>query len=157
MSRFREEMNAIPRGAWAVAGFAYVALTICLFLITSTVMPPFTYWPGMLKALFLFGIPLFLFFYIMLIGYVYQDARRRGMRHVMWTLLVIFIPNTIGFILYFILRDPVLQGCTQCGADIRAGFTYCPKCGAPRAQTCLQCRRQVEPGWTHCAHCGTKL
>ncbi|MGA7226575.1 MAG: PLDc N-terminal domain-containing protein, partial [Candidatus Acidiferrales bacterium] len=49
--------------------------------------------------------------WILMIGYVYGDAKRRGMRHVMWTLLAIFIPDMIGVILYFILRDPLMNKC----------------------------------------------
>ncbi len=52
------------------------------------------------------GMPLFVL--VLLIGYVYADAKRRGMRYVMWTLLAIFIPNAIGIILYFVMRDPLL-------------------------------------------------
>ena len=34
--------------------------------------------------------PIFLFVLVVLIGYVNGDAKRRGMRHVLWTLLAIF-------------------------------------------------------------------
>jgi hypothetical protein len=154
MSRFSEETKLISGGIWALAGIVYVAMTACLLFVVSRPSSDFGDWPGFLFA---FGVPAVLFFYVLFIGYVYRDAQRRGMRHIMWTLLVIFIPNAIGFILYFIFRDPILQGCPRCGADVRAGFAYCPKCGAQRAQTCPQCRRQVEPSWTHCAQCGTQL
>ena len=157
MSRLREETNMISTGIWTLAGIVYLAMTACLFLIVSRSASNFEYWPTFVKVLFLFGIPVLLFFYVVFVGYVYRDAQRRGMRHVMWTLLVMFIPNMIGFILYFILRDPILQGCRQCGAGYPYGFRLLPKCGAPRAQTCPQCRRQVEPDWTHCAQCGAKL
>ena len=52
-------------------------------------------------------LPMFLAGYTLLIGYIYGDARRRGMRYVMWTLLAIFLFNGIGIILYFILREPL--------------------------------------------------
>jgi hypothetical protein len=61
------------------------------------------------------GIPPFLLVFVLLIGYVNGDARRRGMRYVLWTLLAIFIPNAIGIILYFVLRDPLMRVCQQCG------------------------------------------
>ena len=53
--------------------------------------------------------------YALLIAYVYGDARRRGMRYVMWTLLAIFLFNGIGIILYFILREPLMVYCSRCG------------------------------------------
>ncbi|HLY19658.1 MAG TPA: zinc ribbon domain-containing protein, partial [Bryobacteraceae bacterium] len=75
----------------------------------------------------------------------------------LWTLLAIFIPNAIGIILYFVLRDPLLAHCTHCGAEARQGFAFCPRCGAPLAAACPQCRRAVEPGWSHCVNCGATL
>ena len=72
----------------------------------------------------LFVLPVFLMsltgaamlgIYALLVGYVYGDARRRGMNQVLWTLLAIFIPSAIGVILYFILRDPVPVPCPRCG------------------------------------------
>jgi hypothetical protein len=56
---------------------------------------------------------------VLLNGYVYADAKRRGMRYVMWTWPAILIPNAIGVILYFVLRDPLLVNCTQWGAQVQ--------------------------------------
>ena len=47
--------------------------------------------------------------YLLLIGYVNQDAKRRDMGQVLWTLLVIFVPNGLGFLAYFLLRKPLVQ------------------------------------------------
>jgi Double zinc ribbon/Phospholipase_D-nuclease N-terminal len=95
--------------------------------------------------------------YVALACYIYGDARRRGMPHVMWTLLAIFIPSGIGIILYFILRQPLLIYCSQCGASMQLGLAYCPQCGRGLAPACPQCRRVSQPGWTHCGWCGSKL
>jgi predicted amidophosphoribosyltransferase len=94
---------------------------------------------------------------VLLVGYVYSDAKRRGMRYVLWTWLAALIPNAIGIILYFVLREPLLVNCTHCGAQARPGFTFCPKCGGSLSPACPQCRRAVEPGWTHCVQCGASL
>jgi hypothetical protein len=110
---------------------------------------------GKLAMSVLPGIPIFIL--VLLIGYVYADAKRRGMRYVMWTWLATLIPNAIGIILYFVLRDPLFVNCTQCGAQVRPGFAFCPKCGGSLALACPQCRGAVEQGWTHCAHCGASL
>jgi hypothetical protein len=79
------------------------------------------------------------------------------MRYVMWTLLAFFIPNAIGFILYFILRDPMQQGCPHCGTSVSHGFAFCPKCGGALAPACPQCRVAVQPEWSHCTKCGAGL
>lgn len=95
--------------------------------------------------------------YGLLVSYVYGDARRRGMRHVLWTLVAAFVPNALGLIAYFILREPLLQPCGSCGATARRDFAFCPQCGSPLPRVCPSCRRPVELAWTHCAHCGKKL
>ena len=94
---------------------------------------------------------------MLLVGYVFGDARRRGMNHVLWTLLAIFIPNAIGVILYFILRDPIPVPCPSCGALARKGHAYCAGCGTAVRVACPQCRQPVEPGWRNCARCGAGL
>jgi RNA polymerase subunit RPABC4/transcription elongation factor Spt4 len=86
-----------------------------------------------------------------------RDAKRRGMRYVMWTLLAIFIPDAIGIILYFILRDPLPKPCTGCGAAVKPGFTYCPKCGTEVRPACSSCGKAIEPDWLNCAYCGKKI
>ncbi len=98
-----------------------------------------------------------MFTYGFLVSYVYGDAQRRGMRQVLWTLIAFFVPNALGFIAYFILRDPLLQPCAACGATARRDFAFCPQCGSPQPRVCPSCRRPVEPIWPHCAHCGQKL
>ena len=97
------------------------------------------------------------FVYMLLIGFVYADSRRRGMRHVMWTLLAIFIPNTIGIILYFIMRDPMPTPCPKCNKLSAASFTFCPLCGTELMRTCKVCHKKLGPGWSNCAYCGTSL
>jgi RNA polymerase subunit RPABC4/transcription elongation factor Spt4 len=95
--------------------------------------------------------------YVLLIGFVYVDAKRRGMRYVMWTLLAIFIPNTIGIILYFVMRDPMPTPCPKCSRLSAQSFTFCPSCGAELMRTCKACHKKLGPGWSNCAYCGTSL
>jgi RNA polymerase subunit RPABC4/transcription elongation factor Spt4 len=94
---------------------------------------------------------------ILLVGYVYADSKRRGMRYVMWTWLAALVPDGIGIILYFVLRDPMPKACPQCSTAVPAKFMFCPHCGAAMQPTCSNCGRGVEPGWGNCPHCGTKL
>jgi len=63
------------------------------------------------------------------LGYVYADARRRGMPPILWTLIVAFIPNLLGFLLYFALRRPIALPCPHCGQPITAGQRFCSWCG----------------------------
>ena len=47
--------------------------------------------------------------FVLLAGYVYADAARRGMPPIPWTALAVLIPNGVGFVLYFLLRKPILH------------------------------------------------
>jgi hypothetical protein len=94
---------------------------------------------------------------VLFYGYIYADAKRRGMRAGMWTLLAAFIPYLIGVILYFLLRDPLPAPCPKCGQFARGSFTFCPNCGCELLRVCRVCRKKLEPGWANCAYCGTPL
>jgi RNA polymerase subunit RPABC4/transcription elongation factor Spt4 len=97
---------------------------------------------------------LFVFSYGFLVSYVYGDAKRRGMRALVWAVVAALVPNALGFIAYFLLREPLLKPCGACGVLARRDLAFCPQCGSPLAQVCPSCRRAVEPAWKHCAHCG---
>src|SRR5262249_55726875 len=114
-------------------------------------------WPSPGRWMFVSGMPLILAIYVVLVGYVNADARRRGMRYVMWTLLAIFVPNALGIILYFVIRDPLMIPCPSCSAQIRPGFAFCPSCGTAMAHACPGCRRPVDAHWAHCVACGAKI
>ena len=154
MTLFFRELRIVPRVVWPIA-LLITGISIWFFLFRprSPGMPGLT---RLETAFFLWGA-LFLFAWVVLIGYIFADARRRGMRHVMWTLLTIFIPYFIGAILYFVLRDPLLVACPKCGARGRSIFVFCPHCGSELALSCPACKRAVEPGWHLCAYCGTQL
>jgi hypothetical protein len=161
MSRFEQEWAIVPDGArWTavLVCLAVAALMGAIFLVPGFAERDATA-IAMLGPIFLASLlgVAFLGAYVLLVGYVYGDARRRGMNHVLWTLLAIFIPNAIGIILYFILRDPVAVPCPGCGTPAKKGHAYCAGCGAPVRAACPSCRQPVEPGWRNCARCGASL
>jgi hypothetical protein len=161
MSRFDQEWVLVPSGArWtaALVALAFVALMAAIFLA-----PPLA--GGDPKALLVLS-PIFLLtllgavpitLYVLLLGYVWGDARRRGMNHVLWTLLALFIPWAVGLILYFMLRDPVQASCPSCATPARKGHAYCACCGTAVRAACPHCRQPVEAGWRNCASCGHAL
>jgi len=95
--------------------------------------------------------------YLLLLGYVNQDAKRRDMGQLLWTLLVIFIPNGIGFLAYFLLRKPIIERCPQCGERVEKGFHYCTKCGCALTPACPHCGQTVQREYTCCPSCGKAL
>jgi hypothetical protein len=157
MSRFREELRIIPRTAWFLALVVYFCSATLVFKYGILRDPGFRSWPLLGKIAFPYGIFLLVFALILLIGYVYADAKRRKMRYIMWTWLAILIPDAIGIILYFLLRDPLPLPCPSCRAEVAAKFTFCPHCGMALKPTCPQCGKAVEPRWANCPECGAKL
>jgi len=157
MSKFAENLGVIPRAAKLTASIISLGLAALVLYLCS--YPPPGSKPLPRAAMVFLPILAFAiqFAFIMFIGYVYGDAKRRGMRYVMWTLLAIFVPYMIGIILYFSLRDPLPSTCPKCSASVLSRLTFCPSCGTTVKPVCPQCGKQVETGWHNCGHCGAKL
>jgi uncharacterized membrane protein (UPF0136 family) len=68
--------------------------------------------------------------WVLCLGYVYADARRRAMPAVLWTLLAALVPNLLGFLFYFALRKPAASPCRRCGRLIETGQRFCAWCGS---------------------------
>jgi len=161
MTRFEQEWGLVPTAARWIAALVFLAfggLMASIFILPLLVEHAYEGLP--------FVIPLFLMsligavalaVFVLLVGYIFADARRRGMNHVLWTLLAVFIPSGVGIILYFILRDPVPVPCPSCGAPARKGHAYCASCGTAVRASCPQCRQPLEPGWRNCVRCGAPL
>ena len=148
-----QRTQVIPPLTWGIAALVFLALFTLMTWLTgqgSGAPLPIRIIVPIIPSFLMAG-------WTVLLGYVYGDARRRGMRYVMWTLLALFIPNGIGAILYFILREPMPSYCSKCGASAKAGHAFCPVCGANVLPACAQCHRAGQPGWSHCAWCGAKL
>jgi hypothetical protein len=95
--------------------------------------------------------------YSVLIGYINQDAGRRGMSRLLWTLLAVFVPNALGIVLYFVLRKPRIPHCPQCDAEVEPGFSFCPRCRTRLKPICPHCQRSIELGDKFCPYCGGAL
>jgi len=159
-----EEWGRIPTLAKVLAALLPIC-AIAFFLVVRSMTPRGV--PGIgergptIFQLFLFVVPLLagvLFaLWILLVGYVYADAGRRGMRRFLWMLVVIFVPNALGFILYFLLRQPVGAQCPGCGQILSDDVAYCPQCGTQVAQSCPKCARPIKMSDRFCSACGENL
>jgi hypothetical protein len=76
--------------------------------------------------------------YVLLAGYVYADASRRGMPAIAWTALTVLVPNAIGFVLYFLLRKPIVYPCPNCGSGVAQDAAFCSRCGQSQLNTEVQ-------------------
>src|SRR5262249_37069916 len=151
----RRELSVIPTWALVLAAIMFICMPV--FLFTVVWQNTFNRPPAPIQVV-LSVLPGFIMaFLVLMIGYVNQDAGRRGMSRTLWTLLVIFIPNAIGFILYFLLRSPIRITCPKCEAVVDPRVNYCPRCRYSFHPTCPQCRSSVKPGDTFCANCGAQI
>jgi hypothetical protein len=150
-----EEVRTIPWWAivLAIAFFAGMQVLFHLLLVGPEHKPP------PLAARIVLGVLAgsVLAFFVLLIGYVNVDAGRRGMSRALWTVIVIFVPNAIGFILYFVLRHPLMMVCPQCATRVNTRFNFCPSCSYALHPTCSRCKSPIRAGDSFCPICGLAL
>ena len=147
-------MKIIPPWAITLAAIAFVAAQIFFNLMAARQAGAPPAWARVLLGL---ALGVVVGCYLLLIGYVNRDAGRRAMSPLLWTIVAVFIPNGLGILLYFILRQP-LPGGAGANANSHAGaFNSCPRCGYIMNPGCPQCQRTVSPGDSYCRYCGTSL
>jgi RNA polymerase subunit RPABC4/transcription elongation factor Spt4 len=147
------EIKIVPLWAWILAAVVFVGAQVAFNMLFAGLDDPKAWVRvpmGFLAGTILGG-------YLLLIGYVSRDARRRGMSSLLWTLVAILIPNGLGIILYFILRQPLHKTCPQCGNSVQTGFNFCPRCSRVLSPSCPQCQRVVGGNDVYCPYCGTSL
>lgn len=156
MSTDTRARTEIPRAAWVIA------VTLAVLLAVAMWYGPFQFerelqeWPLELKVLMIVLPALFTGGYALLVGFIYNDAKRRSMRHVMWAWLAM-VPYFLGVITYFILRDPLPTPCPKCRYEVPRSYIFCPACGAAVHPSCKGCARQLEESWSNCPHCGARV
>lgn len=101
----RPGTRALANGTTTLAALIFVTIPFVFLTVVSG------FQPGGLEWFFRIVFPIvpatILAFLVRMIGYVNRDAGRRGMNRLAWTLIVIFVPNAIGFIIYFLMRNPL--------------------------------------------------
>ena len=90
--------------------------------------------------------------------YVYQDAKKRGMNPLLWTLVSLLVPALIGFVIYLLARvGHSDERCPNCQTAVKDTYVVCPCCGAKLKPTCPTCAQPVEIGWKVCPYCAQPL
>lgn len=153
MSFMSERLRIIPRAAWIVGCLLTVALVLPLWLGPMRTDREMQAWPFLARVGLFAVVPVIIMAYSLLVGFVYADAKRRQMRHVMWTWLAL-VPYFLGVVLYFVMRDPLPTPCPQCGRDVPHAFAFCPGCGTAVHPTCAQCGKLLRHEWANCPYCG---
>lgn len=126
----RNFWNIVPRPVRKSA-FFIVGLVVLLGLIAGLVYGPSKGQPLLplagIGGGFIFGSLAAI--WVLCLGYVFADARRRAMPPIPWTLLAALVPNLLGFLFYFALRRPLLRPCPRCAQPVYTGQRYCAACG----------------------------
>jgi ABC-type Fe3+ transport system permease subunit len=169
--RFWDEFRIIPRWLMALVFVLFLAAEVIAYIVNThaslnggEMFPPELKGEPLLASLALSGIVALVSFFmatmIFMIAYVNRDAARRGMNSFLWTLLVLVLtPSSliIGFVIYFLMREPLPYPCPQCSASVSARFNFCPNCKCNLQPLCPQCKREVAELDKFCPFCGTDL
>ena len=172
-STFREELRIIPRWLmWTCVALYVLALIIGIGVNVHNFKTGGPTFPGdadfphdaALSTLALAGVitlcGLTFSAFLLMLGYVYRDAKRRGMHAGLWTLLVLILSPAyllIGLIIYLLVREPLPYACPQCATTVNARFNFCPNCKYNLHPACPQCQREVSDHDKFCPYCATAL
>lgn len=148
------EIQIVPAWAWILAAIGFICMQ---FVFNVTVAHQHDAPPAWARPLLGLLMGLLIAAYCLFVGYVNRDAKRRGMPRLLWTLVAAFIPNALGIILYFVLRQPLGSACPQCGYGVQKEFNFCPRCNYKLSPSCPQCQRLVGVSDVYCPYCGTTL
>jgi len=169
-SKFTEELRIIPR--WLVWTCVTVYILALLFGILGNLyamktgegaFPELRNQPA-LSSLALAGaitaVAISLSATLFMFGYVYRDAKRRGMNAALWTIVVLILSpgyGVLGLIIYLLIREPLPYPCPQCATSVSARFNFCPNCKTNLHPACTRCQREVNDTDKFCPYCGNDL
>jgi RNA polymerase subunit RPABC4/transcription elongation factor Spt4 len=148
------EIKIVPAWAWVLAGMGFIGTQLAFHIVLARQPNAPPAWARPLLGLVL---GLLVGCYLLFMGYINRDAKRRGMSPILWTIVAVFIPNALGILLYFVLRQPLQSACPQCGNAVQTGFSFCPRCSYKLSPSCPQCQRVVGVNDVYCPYCGTSL
>jgi len=149
-STFRTELDIIPEFGWFLA----FGLGICGLIGVFAAARHDRTMPHAAAPFLALLCAVVVICWVLLLTYVNRDAARRGMSPTLWTLICLFVPNLIGFILYFILRKPLPKECPSCGFIVNDSFKYCPRCRYALAPVCPSCGQPIRNEYICCPYCG---
>lgn len=171
-SRFRDELRIIPKWlVWTCISLYVLALIVGIGINLANMHTAEPVFPDdsfrdkpLLSCLALAGVITAVAFVfscmLFMLGYVYRDAKRRGMHPALWTLLVLILSGgyfLIGLIIYLLVREPLPYTCPQCASTVNARFNFCPNCKYNLHPACPQCQREVSDDDKFCPYCATEL
>src|SRR5260370_14698172 len=137
---FREEIKIVPEWlVWTCVVLWLLAVAIGTLVNLSGVngqtFPPDLAGHPVFASLALAGIvtliSAIIAIWLLALGYVYRDARRRGMNGGLWMLLCMLLSwpfFAIGFIIYFQVLQPLPFPCPRSRTIVASRLHLCPSC-----------------------------
>jgi len=164
---FRDEFRIVPRWLKALCVILYI-VAIAIGVIVVHASPNAR--PGDLRddvatatlavSGIITGIAFLFSCFLLMLGYVNRDAKRRGMNSTLWTLLVLVLSPGyvgIGFIIYFLIREPLPYPCPRCSQLVGPRFNFCPNCKCDLHPSCPNCKREIAETDKFCPYCAYEL
>ena len=172
-STFRDELRIVPKWLlWTCVALTLLAVVIGVAVNLDGIKTGGAIFPGdeslrndPLLSTFeliatILGSGFFVAIFLLTLGWVYRDAKRRGMNGALWTLLVLILAPMylfIGLIIYLLVREPLPYSCPQCANSVSARFNFCPNCKYNLQPACPQCQKEVSDTDKFCPYCATPL
>jgi RNA polymerase subunit RPABC4/transcription elongation factor Spt4 len=168
-STFRNELKVVPKWLWVTLIVIFlIAQVFALIINAAGVANGGHMWPDGFSPLLamltlaaaITGGALATFPWILLLGYVNRDAKRRGMNSTLWTLLcLVLFPAyfAVGFIIYFLVREPLPYACAKCATMVGPRFNFCPNCKNDLHPSCPNCKREIVETDRFCPYCAHEL
>ena len=165
--RFSEEFRIVPRWLKVLCLILYL-LAVAIATLVATYMPETriqdlrddTVLAALAAVGIVTGIGALLSAFLLMLGYVNRDAKRRGMNSLLWTLLVLVLSPGyvgIGFIIYFLIRDPLPYPCPRCSQPVGPRFNFCPNCKCDLHPSCPNCKHEIAETDKYCPYCSHEL
>lgn len=112
------------------------------------------YLGNMIEPNNLIGLIITLLIKIVVIIYVYNDAKKQKMNHILWIALIIFLPSYIILIAYLIVRKyNEYTNCPNCQFQVKKKSSICPNCHQILTYTCPRCHQKIKEEWDVCPYC----
>ena len=134
MKLLRRFLNTVPKTVQLSAS-VLVGCTLLIGLVVGSKTPD---QGAVLRTMSAYGsaalvLGIVLAVWLLCLGFVFADARRRDMRSVLWVLVAALFPHLLGFLLYLVLRYPIAATCTHCGMTVSNQQRFCSWCGTSLA------------------------
>ncbi len=147
------ELRLIPRWSFAAAALAFVGIFYVFWVIVPRSHPHHQL-PSGLRVYFAFTWSSLSALYMLMVGYIWRDTARRGMRARFWIALCLVLQGGIGAVLYFLLRQPLVALCPACSTRVQAEYHFCPQCMYQLSASCQRCYSTMGLTDRFCVECG---